>query len=111
MTERVPRGQTVIRRYYLRVLTTLGERVRRKQRPESWENDCWILTIETMRRFIMPYLLSGFWPKIQRQRYNTSPLFAPDLAPCDFWILPKLKCAFRGNTFLVGRSCMNKILV
>jgi len=33
MTEWLPKGQTVYQHYYLQVLTTLGERVRRK-RPE-----------------------------------------------------------------------------
>jgi len=42
MTERLPRGQTVNQRYCLQVLTTLGERARRK-RPEPWENDRRIL--------------------------------------------------------------------
>ncbi|KAL4149713.1 hypothetical protein QTP88_003590 [Uroleucon formosanum] len=42
MTEWVPQGQTVNQHYYLQVLTTLRERVRRK-RPELWENDSWIL--------------------------------------------------------------------
>jgi len=42
MTGRVPQGQTVYRHYYLQFLTTLGERVRR-ERPELWERDPWIL--------------------------------------------------------------------
>jgi len=41
MPEWAPREQTVNRHYYLQVLTTLGERVRRN-RPELWENDSWI---------------------------------------------------------------------
>jgi len=39
MTERVPRGQTVNRHYFIQVLTRLRQRVR----PELWENDSWIL--------------------------------------------------------------------
>jgi len=42
MTEWVPQGQIINQHCYLQVLTTLGERVRRK-RPESLENDSWIL--------------------------------------------------------------------
>jgi len=62
----VPRGQTVDQHCYLQVLTTLGERIRRKPR-ELWKNDSYVVT--------MPYLLSGFWPKIDRQCYN-APLTA-----------------------------------
>jgi len=42
MTKCVLQRQTVNQHYYLQVLTTLGERIRRK-RPELWENDSWIL--------------------------------------------------------------------
>jgi len=59
-----------------KVLTTLGERVRRK-RPELWENDC--CRIKSMRRFIMP--------KVERQCYD-NPSYSPDLVPCDFWLFP-----------------------
>jgi len=71
---------------------TATEWVRRK-RPELWENDSW-----TMRRLIMPYLLSSFWPKIERQCYNTPP-YSAVLAPCDFWLFPKLKSALKGTRF------------
>jgi len=49
-TEWVPGGRAVNQHYDLQVLTTLGQRVRRK-RPELWENDS---CIETMRRLVMP---------------------------------------------------------
>jgi hypothetical protein len=26
-------------------------------------------------------------------------LYSPDLAPCDFWLFPKLKTGFRGRRF------------
>jgi len=68
MTEWAPRGQTVNQHYYLRVLTTLGEEI---------GLNCGKTTvgyyIKTTRRLVMPYLLSSFWPKIERQCYD-SPL-------------------------------------
>ncbi|EFN89680.1 Histone-lysine N-methyltransferase SETMAR, partial [Harpegnathos saltator] len=27
------------------------------------------------------------------------PPYSPDLAPCDFWLFPKLKLAMKGNRF------------
>jgi hypothetical protein len=38
----VPEGQTVNQKYYLEVLTKLGERVKEK-RPELWKKKSWIL--------------------------------------------------------------------
>ncbi|VVC33870.1 Transposase, type 1 [Cinara cedri] len=42
MTEWVPEGQTVNQIYYLSVLATLRERIRKK-RPELWKNNSWFL--------------------------------------------------------------------
>ena len=42
LTEWVPQGQTINQTYYLSVLATLRERVRKK-RPELWKNNSWIL--------------------------------------------------------------------
>jgi len=74
MTECVPRGQTVNQYYCLQVLTTLRDRVRRK-RPESRGKTTVGSCIKTMRRLIMSYLLSSFWPKIERRCYTSFPLF------------------------------------
>lgn len=84
MTEWVPRGQTVNRHYYLRVLTI---RVRRK-RPELWENDSWILHRDnapahnalSVKRFLTKYRTSVL------QHTLILPPYSPDLAPCDFWL-------------------------
>jgi len=94
MTEWVPQKETVNRHYYLRVLTTLGERVRIKRPGKTTVGSC----IETMRRLTMPYLLSGFWPKIERQCYNTHP-YSQDLTPYDFWLFPKSKNALKATRF------------
>ena len=29
----------------------------------------------------------------------TQPPYSPDLAPCDFWLFPKLKSPFKGKIF------------
>jgi len=37
-------------------------------------------------------------PRIPLQKWTIQP-YSPDLAPCDFWIFPKLKSALNGRRF------------
>ncbi|KAL4131067.1 hypothetical protein QTP88_008418 [Uroleucon formosanum] len=96
MTEWVPQGQIVNQHYYLQVLTTLRERVRRK-RPELWENDSWILHQDNAPAHsalsVKRFLAKNRTPVLQH------PPYLPDLAPCDFWLFPKLKSALKGTHF------------
>ncbi|KAL4089073.1 hypothetical protein QTP88_024146 [Uroleucon formosanum] len=96
MTEWVPQGQTVNQHYYLQVLTTLRERVRRK-RPELWENDSWFLHQDNAPAHsalsVKRFLAKNRTPVLQQ------PPYSPDLAPCDFWLFPKLKSALKGTHF------------
>lgn len=41
MTERVTEGQTINQTYYLQILATLRDRIRKKS-PELWKNNLWI---------------------------------------------------------------------
>jgi len=52
----------------------------------------------------MAYLLSSFWPKIERQCYNTLP---PPLYSSGF-VISKIKKRVEGNTFRVGWRCMKQ---
>ena len=72
MTKWVPEGQTVNQTYYLSVLATLREGVRKK-RPELWKNNSWILH-------------QGNAPVLQHAPYS------PDLAPCDFFVSEDKSC-------------------
>jgi hypothetical protein len=48
---------------------------------------------------LMTRLLSGsFWPKKLIMKLDHPP-YSPDLAPCDFWLFPKLKTALKGHRF------------
>ena len=38
----------------------------------------------------------------------TQPFYTPDLAPCDFWLFPKLKSSFKGNRFQTGDENQEK---
>ena len=92
----VPEGQTVNQVYYKNVLTTLRERVRRR-RPDMWKNASWILHHDnTPARNVLSvkrYLAKNNIPVMEH------PPYSPDLAPCDFFLFPKIKSALKGTRF------------
>ncbi|VVC44527.1 Transposase, type 1 [Cinara cedri] len=96
MTEWVPEGQTVNQIYYLSVLATLRERVRKK-RPELWKNNSWILHQDNVPAhnalYVKQYLAGKRTPVLEHAPYS------PDLAPCDFFLFPKIKSALKGTRF------------
>ncbi|KAG5345622.1 MOS1T transposase, partial [Acromyrmex heyeri] len=99
MTEWVPEGQTVTKSnqtYYLTVLATLRERVRKK-RSELWKNKSWILHQDNAPAYnalsVKRYLAARGTPVLEHAPYS------PDLAPCDFFLFPKIKSALKGTRF------------
>jgi hypothetical protein len=82
-------------RCYLEVLKRLREYFRRK-RPEPWP-DKWIFPFgnapahDALR--VREFLVKKSITKIDH------PPYSPDLAPCDFWLFPKLKNAQKGQRF------------
>ena len=74
----------------------LRDAVRRK-RPRFWSSGDWLLhhdnapahTSNLVQQFLAKH-------KIVQLR---QPSYSPDIAPCDFWISPKLKMAFKGKRF------------
>lgn len=92
----VPEGLTVNQAYYLDVLKLLQEQVRRK-RQELWKNDTWILhqdNTPTHNALSIKQFLAK--KKIPLLEY---PPYSPDLAPCDFFLFPKIKSALKGTRF------------
>jgi hypothetical protein len=77
---------------YLEMLTRLRESVRRK-RPELWP-DKWILHHDNAHAHdalrVREFLAKKSITKMDHP---------PDLAPCDFWLFPKLKNALKGQRF------------
>jgi transposase len=79
----------------LEILARLREAVRRR-RPELWP-DAWILhhgnviahDALAVREFLAKKPIMKFYP----------PPYSPDLAPCDFWLFPKLKTVLKGHRF------------
>ncbi len=96
MTECVPEGQTVNQTYYLKVLATLRERVCKK-RPELWKNKLRILHLHNAPAHaalsMKHHLITRGTPVLEHMPY------LPDLAPCDFFLFPKLKSAIKGIQF------------
>lgn len=95
LTEWLPEGATVNQHYYIQVLKTLRERVRRK-RPQLYQ-DGWLLhqdnapchTAINVKRFLAEKNI----PVLEH------PPYSPDLAPCDYWLFPKIKSLMKGRRF------------
>ncbi|KAL4092164.1 hypothetical protein QTP88_026717 [Uroleucon formosanum] len=93
--EWVPCGQTVNQYYYKEVLIKLRERVRKK-RPDLWKNG-WVLHQDnapahsafSIQRFLIEKKISVL----------QHPPYSPDLAPCDFFLFPKIKSFLKGTHF------------
>ena len=94
--EFAPRGQTINKEYYVEVLKRLRDAVRRK-RPRFWSCGDWLLHHDNApvhsSNLVQKFLAK---PKIVQLR---QPPYSPDIAPCAFWMFPKLKMALKGKRF------------
>jgi histone-lysine N-methyltransferase SETMAR len=96
MTQQVPPGQTMNQTYYIELLTKLRGKIRRK-RPELWKNG-WILHQDNTPRTVH-YRFDSFWQKKKQVPVLHHAPYSPDLAPCDFFLFPKLKHSLKGTYF------------
>ncbi|KAJ4441881.1 hypothetical protein ANN_11741 [Periplaneta americana] len=94
--EYAPEGQTVTKEYYHDVLRRLRDAVRRK-RPDMWTANNWHLHHDNAPAH-SSQLIHTF---LARHGITTvrQPPYSPDLAPCDFWLFPKLKTPLKGSRF------------
>lgn len=65
--------------------------------PEYWEQGVWSLLHDNAPAHICK-IVRDFLAKIRIMVLDHSP-YSPDLAPCDFWLLPKSKLATKGKRF------------
>ena len=94
--EYAPHGQTVNQVYYIEVLQRLRDAIRRK-RPELHSTSEWQLhhdnapahSAQRVQQFLAKHNIS-----LVRQ-----PPYSPDLAPCDFFLFPKIKTKLKGRRF------------
>ena len=95
-SEFYPRGHTINKEYYVEVLKRLRDAVRRK-RPRFWSSGDWLLHHDNApahsSNFVQQFLAKR---KIVQLR---QPPYSPDIAPCDYWMFPKLKMALKGKRF------------
>jgi len=93
--EFIAQGQTVNQQSYLEVLTRIRGSVRRK-RPGLWP-DKRILNHDNAPAHdalrVREFLAKNAITKMDH------PPYLPDLAPCDFWLFPKLKNSLKGQRF------------
>ena len=89
----VPTGHTVNKEYYVEVLKEFQKRFRRK-RPALFKSGQWHFHQDNAPVH-NSILVTDYLTKMG---INTvpHPPYSPDLAPCDFWLIPKLKEKLRG---------------
>ncbi|UYV62839.1 hypothetical protein LAZ67_2002104 [Cordylochernes scorpioides] len=92
----LPQGRTVNKEYYLQVLHNLREAIRQK-RPDLWKNKNWLLHHDNAPAHTS-LLVRDFLAK-NNTLMMPQPPYSPDLAPCDFFLFPKLKRPMKGRRY------------
>lgn len=91
-----PPNQTVNKEYHLNVMHRLREAICKK-RPELWADNSWYLHHENASAHTALILREHFAKN--STNIVPQPPYSPDLAPCDFWLFPKLNRLLRGHRF------------
>ena len=89
----VPTGQTVNKEYYVEVLREFRKRFRRK-RPALFKSGQWHFHQDNAPVH-NSILVTDYLTKVGIKTVPQPP-YSPDLAPCDFFLFPKLKENLRG---------------
>jgi transposase len=92
----VPRGLAVNKEYYLEVVKSLREAVRKK-RSDSWWGKKWMLHHDNAPAHASS-LIREFLAK-NEITVVPQPPYSPDLLPADFFLFPKLKFSLKGQRF------------
>ena len=94
--ELLPQDRTVNKEFYLEIMRRLREAIRQK-RTELWKTQSWILHHDNAPAHTL-LLVREFLPK-NKTVIMPQPLYSPDLAPAEFFLLPKLKTPMKGKRF------------
>ena len=92
----VSQDQTVNKEYYLAVLKRFRKKMRKK-RPQLWSRGEW-----WFRQDNAPChrsLLVTKWKADRGMKTVWHPPYSPDLAPCDFFLFPRMKDSLRKVRF------------
>ena len=99
--EFLPQGQTINQHIYKNILRHLKRSVREKRR-ELWEMKSWLLQHDNAPAHnalgIREFLAKNNIAVLEQ------PPYSPDLASCDFFLLPKLKEVIRELVFKIQKS-------
>jgi transposase len=94
--EFLPQRQTMNQTVYITVLQRLRDAVRRKL-PHKWSSGTWLLHHDNApchaTLSVSEFLAKHSIPVVPH------PPYSPDLAPCDFFIFPRLKSTLKGKRF------------
>lgn len=94
--EYAPAGQTINKEYYVEILKRLHDAIRRK-RPHFWQTGDWLLHHDNApahaSNLVQQYLSKHSVVQLRQ------PPYSPDVAPCDFWLFPRLKMPLKGHRF------------
>jgi hypothetical protein len=91
-----PEGQTINKEYYLEVIHHLCDAVQRKG-PDLWASHNWQLHHDNALAH-SSHLIQSFLTK-HGILVVCQVSCSPDMAPCDFWLFPKLKRPLKGSHF------------
>jgi hypothetical protein len=91
-----PEGQTINKEYYLKVIRHLRDSVQHK-RPDLWASCNWQLHHDNAPAH-SSHLIQSFLAKHSIPFVHQAP-YSPYMAPCDFWLFPKLKRPLKGSRF------------
>ncbi|UYV61783.1 hypothetical protein LAZ67_1006524 [Cordylochernes scorpioides] len=94
--EFLPQGRKVNKEYYLQVMRNLREAIRQK-RPDLWKNKNWLLHHDNAPAHTS-LLVRDLLAK-NNTLMMPQPPYSPDLAPCDFFLFPKLKKPMKGRRY------------
>jgi transposase len=91
-----PEGQTMNKEYYLEVICQIRDAVRRKRPNLCTSHNCQLLHDNApahSSHLIQSFLAKHGIPVVHQAPYSL------DMAPCDFWLFPKLKRPLKGSRF------------
>ena len=103
---RVPTGQTVNKEYYVEVLREFRKRFRRK-RPTLFQSGQWHFQQDNAPVH-NSILVTDYLSKMGIKTVPHPP-YSPDLAPCDFWLFPKLR-GCRYETIEEMKEAVTKVI-
>lgn len=88
--------EMINKEYYLQVQRRLREAIRKK-RPDLWRNNSWLLHHDNAPAHTS-LLVREFLAK-NNTVMMPQPPYSPDMAPCDFFLFPKIKRTLKGRRF------------